>query len=416
MKKILSSLGIIVVIGAVVAGATGAFYNDTEVSANNIFTAGAIDLKVDQRLVSYNGEECPTCHLKVVSDETNLVGSTPATVLTFIHPAWTADLDGGHNPLLNDGSTDGSKWIWSSQGPTQPSIDQTYTFDKTFVWNGSVASSTLYIATDNNYTVVTLNGNLVASSVDENNFQLATEDTYTVNPAFFVNGVNTLSITVKNWGSSPNPQSNPAGLLYKLVATGDCDANAYGTPGGYCQTWAETDLTDEQFFNYGDVKPGDWGRNLLSFHVTDNDAWMCLKAKNVVDDENVVVDPENPDSTPLGELDSNLDMFAWRDLNNNGVYEPGGTNNEPMLRHSFFDVFFDLPINDSTIGGPFAPNVTQYIGLGWCAGTWQGLPGTNPTCNGGTMPNNVQTDKLLADLEAYTEQWRNNPNFMCDPV
>jgi len=47
MKKILSSLGMIVFVGAVVVGGTGAFFSDTETSTTNVFTAGAIDLKVD---------------------------------------------------------------------------------------------------------------------------------------------------------------------------------------------------------------------------------------------------------------------------------------------------------------------------------------------------------------------------------
>jgi len=47
MKKILLSLGMIVFVGAVVIGATGAFFSDTETSTGNTFTAGAIDLKID---------------------------------------------------------------------------------------------------------------------------------------------------------------------------------------------------------------------------------------------------------------------------------------------------------------------------------------------------------------------------------
>ena len=47
MKKILLSLGTIVIVGALVLGATGAFFSDTETSVGNTFTAGAIDFKVD---------------------------------------------------------------------------------------------------------------------------------------------------------------------------------------------------------------------------------------------------------------------------------------------------------------------------------------------------------------------------------
>ncbi|NOY35744.1 MAG: hypothetical protein GXP44_02400 [bacterium] len=57
MKKILLSLGTLAIVGAVVAGATGAFYGDTETSTGNTFTAGAIELKVDS-VSHYNGMVC----------------------------------------------------------------------------------------------------------------------------------------------------------------------------------------------------------------------------------------------------------------------------------------------------------------------------------------------------------------------
>ena len=42
MKKILISLAVIGAVGAIAAGATGAFFSDTETSTGNTFTAGAI--------------------------------------------------------------------------------------------------------------------------------------------------------------------------------------------------------------------------------------------------------------------------------------------------------------------------------------------------------------------------------------
>ena len=59
MKKILTSLAIVVGIGAIAGGATLAFLSDTETSSGNTFTAGAIDLKIDNTSY-YNGEEYPT--------------------------------------------------------------------------------------------------------------------------------------------------------------------------------------------------------------------------------------------------------------------------------------------------------------------------------------------------------------------
>lgn len=57
MKKIITSVGMIVFVGALVVGGTGAFFSDTETSTANVFTAGAIDLKIDSEQ-HYNGNEC----------------------------------------------------------------------------------------------------------------------------------------------------------------------------------------------------------------------------------------------------------------------------------------------------------------------------------------------------------------------
>src|SRR3989344_1035408 len=55
MKKIIISGSLIVAVAALVTGATVAFFNDTETSTGNVFTAGSIDLTVDSQGSSYNG-------------------------------------------------------------------------------------------------------------------------------------------------------------------------------------------------------------------------------------------------------------------------------------------------------------------------------------------------------------------------
>lgn len=55
MKKILLSTALILFVGSALAlGGTGAFFSDTELSSGNSFTAGAIDLKIDNHSY-YNG-------------------------------------------------------------------------------------------------------------------------------------------------------------------------------------------------------------------------------------------------------------------------------------------------------------------------------------------------------------------------
>jgi hypothetical protein len=47
MKKILLSLGMIVIVGALVVGASGALFRDTATSAINIFSAGQVSIELD---------------------------------------------------------------------------------------------------------------------------------------------------------------------------------------------------------------------------------------------------------------------------------------------------------------------------------------------------------------------------------
>lgn len=406
----------LVVVGAIIAGATIALYSDTETSSGNIFVAGSVDLKVDHTRASYNGEECQTCHLAIVSDDTTVVGANPAVELSWVHPAWTADLDGGHVAgMPNDGANDGSKWVWITDGPTQPTTNQDYTFEREFVWNGAANSATLYIATDNLYTSIVLNGNLVGSTADDNNFTLATEDVFAGLESYLVQGNNLLQVTVRNIGLSGGTQkTNPAGLLFKLEIDGVCEGENgifeyQDTPNNpTCKLWGSKDLDDsDYYFDFDDVKPGDYGTNLISLHVNSNDAYACLIPHDLDDQDNTVVDPELDlsDTGPIGELSGELEFFLWED-NGDGAYQisenilagPGTTLDQIQTEMLALQLIG---------GGP-----TAYVGLAWCAGD-QSLSGSNILCDGAGMGDIAQTDSLLASLTAYAEQVRNNPNFSC---
>lgn len=56
MEKILLSLGTLAIVGVVVAGATGAWFTNTETSTGNTFTAGVIDLKIDNESYITNND------------------------------------------------------------------------------------------------------------------------------------------------------------------------------------------------------------------------------------------------------------------------------------------------------------------------------------------------------------------------
>jgi len=56
MKKILLSIATVALVGAVVAGATGAWFTNVETSTGNTFTAGVIDLKIDNESYVTNND------------------------------------------------------------------------------------------------------------------------------------------------------------------------------------------------------------------------------------------------------------------------------------------------------------------------------------------------------------------------
>ncbi|OHA27370.1 MAG: hypothetical protein A3C06_04280 [Candidatus Taylorbacteria bacterium RIFCSPHIGHO2_02_FULL_46_13] len=68
MRRIITGLILIAgAAGAIATGMTGAFFSDTETSTGNVFTAGAIDLLVDNESY-YNGNVCAENHNAGVND------------------------------------------------------------------------------------------------------------------------------------------------------------------------------------------------------------------------------------------------------------------------------------------------------------------------------------------------------------
>jgi len=403
MKKIIISGSMVVAVAALVTGATIALFNDTETSSGNIFVAGALDLKVDHTAQTYNGVDCKTCSVEIKSDTTNQVvarNGVPvlaynASALTFVHPAWTASIPG-------------ATWIWEANPVKQAdtTVNVSYTFRKTFTWFGPISGATinLAVASDNMY-VVYLNGTQVGADASENNFSSA--DTIVNIDDNIIQGTNTLEVVVTNKAmAGGTPAGNPAGLLYKLTINGNCGAAYFQN---HCELWQSTDLDGSQtFFNFDDIKPGDYGTNVISLRVYDNDAFACLLTSNEDDQDNTLEEPEVAlsDSAPAGELSQFIKVFAWNDADNDGVYE----GEAQLLPPNTPIVNLELLQLSLTGIGP-----TSYVGLAWCAGT-QSVVGNTISCNGSSMGDIAQTDSFSASLTAYAEQVRNNPNFKCADV
>ena len=414
-------------VGAVVAGATMAFYNDTETSNGNIFVAGSIDLKVDHLAQTYNGDDCETCSLTIYSDagntqvvakSANAVDPTtlPHTAVLVIPTSITTQYWTTHPT---------AKWIWATD-PTAVGDDGTlgnvtYTFERKFDWWGNAVSVTLQmdVAADNQYQLL-LNGTSIATGVGSAQYTTLDPVAQSAFLAQVQPGENTLRFIVTNLAQDPahnTPLYNPGGLLYYLTVTrdpADCDANSAFQQA--CRLWTEKDLTDgDTFFNFGDIKPADWGTNLISLHVSSNDAYACLFPTGIVDGENTRIEPETTagDTTPLqpdGELSQFIKMFAWVD-DGDGIYQ-GGTG-EPIV------IPVNTPFNQissSMIAMNLPSGGTNYIGLAWCVGT-QTLVGTTVGCSGSASGiDQAQTDSVTASLTAYAVQQRNNENFSCANV
>lgn len=224
-------------------------------------------------------------------------------------------------------------------------------------------------------------------------------------------------------------------------------------------TWDLDDLTDQLFFDFQDIKPSDFGEDTMSFHV-DNDSWVCAEFTLTANDDNTCMEPELLDDATCtdpdppgnsnsfdGELAQNINFIFWADDGNNVLEDDEQVILEASgSAQSIFDNNI-VPLADSNInnlggllGDPMEGGATHYIGKAWCFGTLGQAPlpasaysgpdnpsndGVNPqgpvtpedggiTCNGSSLNNATQTDKVLADIQFSAVQARNNPGFVCE--
>lgn len=181
--------------------------------------------------------------------------------------------------------------------------------------------------------------------------------------------------------------------------------------------WSLTDLTNEKFFNFGDVKPGDSGEGTISLHIYDNNAWGCVTISPTANDDVSTAAPElaagdttdNPNNLWDGELAQNMQFRIWADTcaenarPGDNVYQADcdtllteGTGPVAPVTWALAD---SQHPNVFTHSGALVGGNTYYIGASW------NIPNT--------VGNIIQTDKYQADISFYTEQERNNPNFAC---
>lgn len=270
-----------------------------------------------------------------------------------------------------------------------------------------------------NYTKILLSASMIAfvAALVFGGTQAFFSDEEVSNGNTFAAGAIDLQIDNSSYGFDWNDPTvdNPSGVW------GPNEANS----------WTLADLTDQLFFSFIDLKPGDYGEDTISLHVVDNDAFACMAFDLTGTPENGQNEPEAAvDETAgenEGELQNYLSFLFWMDDGDN-VYEVGEDVIEDLSGEPgsvFTGEWLALAEGGDT---PLTGDTTQYIGKGWCFGEMTEAPvaqdgvGTNPpsaperigfTCNGAGDHNDAQTDGIVVDVGFYAVQSRNNDQFSC---
>jgi len=203
------------------------------------------------------------------------------------------------------------------------------------------------------------------------------------------------------------------------------------------------------FFNFLDLKPGDWGEDTISVHVKDNDSWACMAFDVTADEDNGSTEPELDDEDSYtaddGELDDFVNFVWWADDGDN-VLEDDEVEGSKFKEGALSDISnFSVTLADSSgtgvlSSGPLEGSTDYYIGKAWCLGGMELTPleqndysgpnnpsndGQNPngpatpedgglTCDGSQLDNSTQTDKVMANVVFTALQERWNPDFKCE--
>ena len=435
MKRILLSAGMIAVVGALAIGGTIAFYNDTETSTGNIFTAGSIDLKVDHTKASYNGEPCVSSCTETGGDLIVNGGfEIPEPVANGsqweVYPSGIAgwSVVSGAGIEIQEGGVAGAPHggdqlaeLDSHGSGSQSTIEQVITtvpggkYRLTF-WhsprpnNGPSDDNEIEL----NVLITSSSGVIINDTVGES-MTGGSNTSWTQYAYDFVAVDGQTSIRFSDSGS----QADTLGGYLDDVSMFALNCTETGFPyGGQCHLWNERDLgQDDIFWNFPDIKPGNYGTNVISLHVDSNDAFVCLLPDNLVDSDNVPTDPElefpDPNTSQVdGELSDYLEFFGWLD-DGDGLYQVGETVVLPA----------GTPMNQietELVAMNLTPSQPISVGLMWCAGTQTGPQVTGDpdqiTCDGNGMGNIAQTDSVVSDFVAYAIQQRNNEGFSCGDV
>lgn len=201
------------------------------------------------------------------------------------------------------------------------------------------------------------------------------------------------------------------------------DSRAYYNGAPYPKsTWTLKDLKPhaDKFFKFWDVKPGDYGRTVISIHPKKSSAWACLTFENLKEAENGRNEPEKEEDTSgapgSGELADGTEFFAWFD-DGDTIYEVGekalfGTTTQSAVQ-TLKDKTY--PLADWKHGTAFPKDSTKYVGIAWCAGNLTvNLATAQISCDGSTLGNEAQTDSFTVDVSITAVPSRDEPKYLCN--
>ena len=211
-------------------------------------------------------------------------------------------------------------------------------------------------------------------------------------------------------------------------------------------TWQLADLDDGNgpndggaylFFDYEDLKPGDWGEDTIELVVENNPAYACMDITLEGTDDNGITEPEgkagdSTDGQGEGELQDYVNFIWWIDDGDN-VLEDDETSTFGQttlagldgvtvpISDDTADSILDAPLNNDAT---FPDTETYHIGKAWCYGeltldlvaAGQGVdPTVDPgvDCDGSAVGNMSQSDIATVGLEFFAVQSRNNDGFSC---
>lgn len=263
---------------------------------------------------------------------------------------------------------------------------------------------------------------------------------------FMVGGVLTFGVTTAFFSDVENSVANvfTAGAIDLKVD----NESYYNGVFNEDTSWDVKDLSIEKFFDFADLKPGDYGEDTISLHVETNDAYLCADITLTSNNDNTQTEPEaaeDPNGIATGELAKAVNFLWWADDGDNVLEDDETVISQGNLGALAIGEAYPLTLADADeniwteVGGPAPGDTTLYIGKAWCFGALAAAPldqdgegdewspaddnnedekaGTPEdggiTCNGSLLNNETQTDSLTADVVFSAVQARHNPNFQC---